>query len=77
MLSQMRDVIERHIKTHTERSAEDVAAVSAIQFYFRSGGKINTNFAKNDKWPNTDGTFEFVPNPEVDRRPIQSFFCSN
>ena len=75
MLSQTKEVIERHIKTHTERSAEDVAAVSAIEFYFRTDGKINANFTKNDKWPNTDGTFDFVPNPEIDRRPIQSFFA--
>lgn len=73
MLSQSRDVIEKHKRTHTERSAEDVAAISTIEFFFRSDGKINTNFAKNDKWPNTDGTFEFVPNPDVDRRPKHSF----
>lgn len=73
MLSQSREIIERHVKTHTERSAEDVAAISTIEFFFRSDGKINTNFVKNDKWPNTDGTFEFVPNPEIDRRPKHSF----
>jgi len=73
MLSQSRDIIEKHVRTHTERSAEDVAAISTIEFFFRSDGKINTNFAKNDKWPNTDGTFEFVPNPDVDRRPKHSF----
>ena len=73
MLSQSKDIIEKHVRTHTERSAEDVAAISTIEFFFRSDGKINTNFAKNDKWPNTDGTFEFVPNPDVDRRPKHSF----
>lgn len=46
MLSQSRDVIEKHKRTHTERSAEDVAAISTIEFFFRSDGKINTNFAK-------------------------------
>ena len=73
MLSQSKEIIERHLKTHTERSAEDDSAISTIEFFFRSDGKINTNFAKNDKWPNTDGTFEFVPNPDVDRRPKHSF----
>lgn len=73
MLSQSREIIERHVKTHTERSAEDDSAISAIEFFFRSGGKINKNFAKNDKWPNADGTIEFVPNSDVDRRPKHSF----
>ena len=36
MLSQTKEVIARHIKTHTERSSEDDAAVSTIDFYFRT-----------------------------------------
>ena len=65
---------EQQVKTHTERSAEDSAAVSTLQSFLRSDGKINTNFAFNDKWPNTDGTFEFVPDPDISRRPKQNFF---
>lgn len=70
----MRDEqILRHIKTHSERSAEDRAAVGTLDFFLKSHGRINTNFASNDKWPNSDGTFEFVPNPDISRRPEQSF----
>lgn len=74
MLDQSKKIIERHIKTHSERSAEDSAAVTALEFFFRSYGKINTDFSKHDKWPNTDGTFEFVDNPDISRRPTQNFF---
>lgn len=70
----MRDEqILRHIKTHSERSAEDRAAVGTLDFFLKSHGRINTNFASNDKWLNSDGTFEFVPNPDISRRPEQSF----
>ena len=65
---------KKHIKTHSERSTEDVAAVSCLQNLLQSDGKINTNFAANDKWPNTDGTFEYVSNPDISRQPEQNFF---
>ena len=74
MLSQSKDIIERHVKTHTERSAEDVAAVTTLESFLNSDGRINCDFSKNDKWPNTDGFFELVPNPDLNRRPVQSFF---
>ncbi len=67
------ELYERHISTHTEHSAEDRAAVSTLEGFLNSGGKINTNFSCNDKWPNHDGTFEFVPNPEISRIPEQNF----
>ena len=60
MLLQKKEIIENHIKTHTERSADDVAAVSTAEYFLRTGGRIITNFSRNDKWPNIDGTFEFV-----------------
>ncbi len=65
--------VERHLKTHPKHSAEDKAAVTTLQNFLLSDGKINTNFFADDKWPNTDGTFEFVSNPEFSRRPLQSF----
>lgn len=34
MLDQPKELIEKHIKTHTERSAEDKAAVSTLEFFF-------------------------------------------
>ena len=74
MLDQPKELIEKHIKTHTERPAEDEAAVSTLEFFFRSNGRINPLFASNDKWPNTDGTFEYVADPDVSRRPKQNFF---
>ena len=73
MLSQSKGLIERHVKTHTERSAEDAAAVTTLESFLNSEGKINCSFSYNDKWPNIDGYFEFVPNPDLSRRPIQNF----
>ena len=67
------DLIQQHIATHSERSAEDRAAVSTLETFLISGGRINTNFSCDDKWPNHDGTFEFVPNPETSRCPEQNF----
>ena len=66
-------LIERHIKTHSERSDDDRSAVGTLEFFLRSKGHINTNFSYNDKWPNTDGTFEYVSEPNVSRRPEQNF----
>lgn len=74
MTNHKNDIIAGHIKTHSERSAEDGAAVRTLEFFLRSKGRINTNFASNDKWPNTDGTFELVPNPSASRSPTQNFF---
>lgn len=67
------ELYKRHISTHTVRSAEDRAAVSTLETFLISGGKINTNFSCDDKWPNHDGTFEFVSNPEMSRIPEQNF----
>lgn len=68
------DVVLRHKKTHTERSAEDRAAVSVLETFLRSNGRINTSFTADDKWPNIDGTFEYVSNPNKSRKPEQNFF---
>lgn len=73
MINQTIENIERHIKTHTERSDDDRAAVSVLETFLRSNGRINTDFASNDKWPNHDGTFEFVADPDISRRPEQTF----
>ena len=74
MLDQSKEIIERHIKTHTERSDDDRSAVSVLETFLRSNGRINPSFSTNDKWPNHDGTFEFVPNPDISRRPKQTFY---
>lgn len=55
MLVQSKEIIEECVKTHTERSAEDVAAVTTVEFILNSNGRINCDFSKNDKWPNTAG----------------------
>lgn len=68
------DAVIRHIRTHTERSSEDQAAVDFLKNQLKSQGKINTDFAAVDKWPNIDGRFEFVSNPDISRRPEQNFF---
>lgn len=74
MLLQSKEIIERHVKTHTERSAEDAAAVNTVESFLDFDGRINCDFSKRDKWPNTDGFFELVPNPEFNRCPTQTFF---
>ena len=72
-MTQDKDIAKKHIKTHSVHSAEDRAAIAILESFLRSNGKINTNFSANDTWPNTDGTFEFVPNPYDSRRPTQNF----
>lgn len=67
------DLYRRHISTHTVHSNEDRAAVSTLETFLNSGGRINTNFSCDDKWPNHDGTFEFVSIPEISRSPEQNF----
>ena len=74
MINQSNENIEKHIKTHTVRSDDDRAAVSVLETFLRSSGRINSSFSTNDKWPNHDGTFEFVPNPDISRRPKQTFY---
>lgn len=74
MLNQKREAIEGHIKTHSKPSAEDRSAVATLEAFLRSNGKINPRFSRNDTWPNSDGTLEFVPDPNVSRRPEQNFF---
>lgn len=67
------DQIERHLKTHSERSVDDTNAVHYLESLLRSDGKINTEFATHDTWPNIDGSFELVPDPDSSRRPKQRF----
>lgn len=67
------EILIKHISTHTERSAEDRSAVSYLESVLNPEGRINTSFASDDKWPNYDGTFEYVSNPDVSRRPEQNF----
>ena len=75
MLEQSKKAIETHIKTHSQRSAEDYAAVGTLEYFLGSGGRIITDFPKGDKWPNIDGKFEFVEEPNISRRPAQNFFA--
>lgn len=73
MLNHSYENIARHINTHSERSDDDRSAVSVLETFLRSGGRINPAFASDDKWPNHDGFFEYVPEPDLSRRPAQSF----
>ena len=68
-----KEVLDKHLKSHSKRSDEDMAAVSVLETFLRSGGKINCDFKSNDKWPNTDGNFELVINPNNSRLPAQNF----
>ena len=74
MLSQKLAQIQQHINSHCERSVEDIAAVTTLKSLFKYDGKVIPNFAENDKWPNTDGTFDFVSNPDISRNPEQAFY---
>ncbi len=74
MADKKKETIERHVKTHSARSDDDRSAVAILKSFLRSDGKINSNFYENDKWPNVDGTFEFVSNPDRSRSPEQNFF---
>ena len=67
------ELIRNHIKTHSKRSVDDERAVSTLNYYLQSEGRINANFSSHDKWPNHDGTFEFVLNPNISRIPKQVF----
>ena len=66
--------IEAHVHTHTQNSATDIAAVTTIKNLLKNDGKFFPAFSEYDKWPNIDGRFEFVPNPELSRKPEQNFF---
>lgn len=74
MINQSNEDVSRHIKTHTERSDDDRSAVAVLNIFLRSEGRINTSFSTDDKWPNHDGTFEFVSNPNISRRPKKTFY---
>lgn len=65
--------IERHIATHTVHSAEDRSAVSFLESVLNPGGRICTSFSSDDKWPNHDGFFEYVSNPDISKSPKQNF----
>lgn len=66
--------ISNHISTHTKNSVTDIATVTTIKNLFISDGKVIPDFSEYDKWPNIDGRFEFVPNPDLSRKPEQNFF---
>lgn len=65
--------IERHIATHTVHSAEDRSAVSFLESVLNPGGRICTSLSSDDKWPNHDGFFEYVSNPDISKSPKQNF----
>ncbi len=73
MDSKYLEKLKRHISTHTEHSAEDRSAVSYLESVLNPDGRINTSFSSDDKWPNHDGTFEYVSNPDISRQPEQNF----
>ncbi len=73
MNMRQKEYIERHIATHTVHSAEDRSAVGVLQSVLNPGGRICTNFSSDDKWPNHDGFFEYVSNPDISKNPKQNF----
>ena len=68
-----KEQIDRHIKTHSKTAVNDQDAVSKLCTFLISDGKIKTDFADNDKWPNVDGGFDLVSDPTISRRPNQRF----
>ncbi len=73
MDSKYAESLKKHISTHTDRSAEDRSAVYYLESVLNPEGRINTSFGCDDKWPNHDGMFEYVSNPDISRRPEQNF----
>ena len=65
--------LQRYSNTHTAWSGDDRDAVTMLQAFLGSGGKSVRGSRLKTRWPNTDGTFELVPSPEVSRRPKRSF----
>lgn len=65
--------IEEHVSTHTKNSVTDIATVTTIKNLFKSDSKVIPDFSEYDKWPNIDGRFEFVPNPDLSRKPEHTF----
>lgn len=43
MANLKQNIIEKHLKTHTEQSDEDRSAVTILQSFLRSDGKINSD----------------------------------
>lgn len=68
-----KEYIEKHIATHTAHSAEDRSAVSYLESVLNPEGRICTSFSCDDKWPNHDGFFEYVSNPDISKIPKQNF----
>lgn len=68
-----KELLDRHKRTHSIHSDADRAAVAVLETFLRSDGKISTNFSCDDKWPNIDGFFEFLLNPDISRCPEQNF----
>lgn len=73
MNSKYIEMLQKHISTHTEHSAEDRSAVGYLQNVLSPDGRINASFSCDDKWPNHDGMFEYVSNPDISRIPEQNF----
>ena len=73
MNSEREQAILDHISTHSLHWYEDNIAVDNLKTFLQSNGRIFPNFFANDKWPNHDGTFEYVPNPNISRTPKQVF----
>jgi len=73
MNAELEKLLERHIKTHSERSIDDMNAISTLEYFLKSDGKIIHSFEKFDTYPNVDGKLELVPNPEISREPVQNF----
>ncbi len=56
MTIQKKETIERHIKTHSERSAEDCAAIATLESCFGGRGRVKPNFLKKVNWAKKDLT---------------------
>lgn len=73
MVKISKNLLDKHIRTHSERSEEDRAAVALLKSFLRADGKIAENINCNDTWPNIDGAIEYVSDPNYSRRPEQKF----
>ena len=72
-MNETKENLERALNIHSVLSDEDKAAVSSLESILNYGTKIHTNFDKEDKWPNIDGTFVLSYNNEKHGVPLQNF----
>ncbi len=69
----MSEICNNHLNTHSLNAVRDKKTVACLENFLSSNGKINTKFEAYSTWPNIDGSFELVQEPDLSRAPIKNF----